>query len=66
MSWPDDDQGMFSIAHDVFFKEKEIHRFIGIIVLFKQKGILILVLHFAYMMLLNKVLDLTVIFMVGF
>ena len=21
LSWPDDDQGMFSTAHDVFFKE---------------------------------------------
>ena len=23
LSWPDDDQGMFSTAHDVFFKEME-------------------------------------------
>ena len=23
LSWPDDDQGMFSTTHDVFFKEKE-------------------------------------------
>ena len=25
LSWPDDNQGMFSTAHDVFFKETEIH-----------------------------------------
>ena len=29
LSWPDDDQGMISIAHDVFLKfMRKIHRFI--------------------------------------
>ena len=45
LSWPDDDQGMFSTAHDVLLKEmRKIHRFI-IIVTFESKLIYILVLY---------------------
>ena len=64
LSWSDDVQGIFLTAHDVFFKETKIHRFI--IAPFNKKLIYILVLPSAYMILRNNVLDLSVIFMVGF
>ena len=64
LSWPDDVQGMFLTVHDVFFKETKIHRFV--IAHFKKKLIYIPVLPSACMILLNNVLDLSVISMVGF
>ena len=64
LSWPNDIQGMFLTAHDVFFKETKIHIFV--IAPFKKKFIYILVLPFACMILRNNVLDLLVISMVGF
>ena len=59
LSWPDDVQGIFLTAHDVFFKETKIHRFV--IAPFKKKLIYILVLPSAYIILLNIVLDLLTI-----
>ena len=64
MSWPDDDQGMFSTVHDIFFKEMEILRFI-IIVSLKLKLNQILVLHSVYMFMRNDMLDLSSFSMVG-
>ena len=54
---------MFLIAHDIFFKEMEIHRFA--IDLFK-KLIYIPVLYHTGLILLNDVLDLSITSMVGF
>ena len=64
LSWPDDNQGIFSIAHNVFFKEMEILRFI-IIVSLKLKLNHILVLHSVYMFMRNDMLDLSSFYMVG-
>ena len=64
LSWPNDDQGIFSTAYDIFFKEMEIHKFI-IIVSFKLKLIHILVLHTACMISRNYMLNLSFFSMVG-
>ena len=64
VSWPDDVQRMFLTTHDIFFKEKKIHRFI--IAPFNKKLIYILVLPSACMILRIHVLDLSFIFMVRF
>ena len=63
LSWSDDDQGMFSTAHDIFFKEKKIHR--SVITSFIKKLIHILILPFACTCLFNNVMDLSFIFMIG-
>ena len=54
LSWPDDDQGMFSTAHDIFFKETKIHRFA--IDSFKKKLIYIPVLYPTSMILVITVI----------
>ena len=58
LSWPDDNQEMFSTAHDICLKKMKIHRFI-IIVSLKLKLNHILILHSAYMFLRNDMLDLS-------
>ena len=63
LSWPDDDQGMFSTVHDVFFKETKIHR--SVITSFIKKLIHIPVLPSACMCLFNNVMDLSFVFMIG-
>ena len=63
LSWLDDDQGIFSTTHDVFFKETEIHK--SVITFFMKKLIHILVLASACMCLFNNVLDLSFVFIVG-
>ena len=64
LSWPENDQGMFSTAHDVFFKEMKILKFI-IIAFLKLKLNHILVLHSVYMFMRNDMLDLSSFSMVG-
>ena len=63
LSWLDDDQGIFSTTHDVFFKETEIHR--SVITSFIKKLIHIPILPSACMYLFKYVLDLSFVFMVG-
>ena len=63
LSWPNNDQRIFSTAHDIFFKITKIHR--SVITSFIKKLIHILVLPSACMFLFNNVLDLSFVFMIG-
>ena len=63
LSWPDDDQRTFSTAHDIFFKETEIH--ISVITSFIKKLVHILVLPSTCMCLFNNILELSFVLMIG-
>ena len=63
LAWPNNDQRIFSTAHDIFFKIIKIHR--SVITSFIKKLIHIPILPSTCMYLFKYVLDLSFVFMVG-